>query len=91
MCGTPPHGGGQKIPKTSTQPHTLFFGGFRDFRSKKAFFFPAQKWSKNGPKLVKNGQNCPKIGEIIGGDPPENPNQSKKYRKNGQKRPRNAK
>ena len=39
------------------------------FRQKKPFF-SGQKWSKNGPKVVKNGQNC---GEIIRGGPPENP------------------
>ena len=38
-----------------------------------------------GPKVVKNGQNCPKIGEINRGGPPENPNESQKYRKNGPK------
>ena len=57
------------------------------FRAKMPFFGQnsqkksAQKWSKNGPKVVKNGQNCPKIGEIICGGPPENPNESQKYRK----------
>ena len=38
---------------------------------------------QNWPKMVKNGQNCPKIGEINRGGPPENPNESQKYRKNG--------
>ena len=38
----------------------------------------AQKWSKMA-------KIAPQIGEIIGGGPPENPNESQKYRKNGQK------
>ena len=81
MCGTPPPaGGGSKIfPKTCTQPHTLFFGGFSGFSvKKKAKNNSAQQWSKNGPKMVKSGQNCPKIGEIIGGGTPENPKKSQK-------------
>ena len=60
MCGTPPS---KIFPKTSTQPHTLFFGVFWDFRSKKG------KINRPTPKMVKNGQNCPAIGEIIRGVP----------------------
>ena len=46
--------------------------------------------SKNGPKMVKNCQNCPQIGEIIRGGSRKIPTNPKKYQKNGQKRSRGA-
>ena len=67
------------IRKSSTRPHVhvhLYLGQKAIFRQKKPFLFPAPKWSKNGPKVVKNGQNCPKIDKINRGGPPENPNES---------------
>ena len=55
-----PRGGVKKIPKTSTQPHTLFFGGFRDFRPKKEKKI-GPKWCpkmvKIAPKLTQNRRN----------------------------------
>ena len=57
----------------------LYLGQNAIFRQKKTKKKSAQKWSENGPKVVNNGQNCPKIGEIIGGGPPENPNESQKW------------
>ena len=74
--------GVKKIPKTSTH---LIFWGFSGFSVKKGKKKSAQKWPKNGPKMVKNGQNCPKIGEIIGGGPhkiPTNPKNIGKMAKN---------
>ena len=64
----------------------LFLGQNAIFRQKK----PKKNRPKNCPKMVKNGQNGPKIGEINRGGPPENPNESQKYRKNGQKRSHSA-
>ena len=54
----------------------LYLGQNAIFRQKKPKNLSAPKKSENGPKVVKNGQNCPKIGEIIGGGPPKNPNKS---------------
>ena len=64
MCGTPlPREGQKKIPKTSTQPHTLFLGvsGFSVKKGKKKFGLKmVQKWPKNDPKMAKNGPKMPK-------------------------------
>ena len=48
----PPAGGSKKFPKTSTQPHTLFFGVFGIFGQKRKKNRP-----KNGPKRAKLPQN----------------------------------
>ena len=57
MCGTPRSGGVYITPHAATQPHILFFGDFRDFRSKKAKKNQPKKWPKNGQKWSKLPQN----------------------------------
>jgi len=57
----PPGGGGcdTKIPHAPTSPRALIPGPKSHFSAKTSHCFLAQKWSKNGPKVVKNDQNCP--------------------------------
>ena len=86
VLSTPPGGGCYRNFATMPRLQRPYTWAKMPKIGKKRHFFSAQKWSKNGPKVVKNGQNCPKIGEINCGGPPENPNESQKYRKNGQKR-----
>ena len=83
-----PGGGAIPIcPSGDSAQRSPFLGQNAIFRQKKTKIFSAQKLSKNGPKVVKNG---PQIGEINRGGPPENPNESQKYRKNSQKRSHSA-
>jgi len=91
MCGTPRGGGGVKnFPKTSTQPHTLFFG---DFRSKKAKKISVKKGKKIfGPKMVqkwpKNGQKWPKLPQNRRNNSRRSPRKSQQILKISEKWPK---
>ena len=66
-----------------TRARVLIFRAFWGVSGKNPFF--GQKRSKSGPRVVKNGQNCPQIGEIIGAGPqkiPTNPKNIGKMAKN---------
>ena len=72
-----PRGGGFRISGLwDSGILRLFLGHNAIFRQKK----PKNFRPKNGPKVAKNCQNCPQIGEINREGPPENPNESPKYR-----------
>ena len=92
-CDPPPGGGvgGIEFLESSILAFCAYFWAKMPFfGKKKPQNFSAEKWPENGPQVVKNGQNCPKIDEINRMGPPENPNESQKYRKNGQKRSHSA-